>query len=78
MKFHAGDFSLDDVPQVGRLVEVDSDQMETVIENNQYYNMWEIGNILKVSKSIQLLVKMKNVYFLWQTNFEFFGQPNKK
>ena len=62
VKFHAGDFSLDDVPQVGRLVEVDSDQMETVIENNQYYNMWEIGNILKISKSIQLLVKMKNVF----------------
>ena len=29
-KFCAGDFSLDDDPQSGRLVEVDSDQMETL------------------------------------------------
>ena len=29
-KFHAGDFSLDDAPQSGRPVEVDSDQIETL------------------------------------------------
>ena len=34
-KFRAGDFSLDDAPQLGRPVEVDSDQIETLIENNQ-------------------------------------------
>ena len=27
-KFHAGDFSLDDAPQLSRTVEVDSDQIE--------------------------------------------------
>ena len=37
LKFHAGDFSLDNVPQSGRPVEVDSDQIETLIENNQCY-----------------------------------------
>ena len=31
-KFRAGDFSLDDAPRSGRPVEVDSDQIETVIE----------------------------------------------
>ena len=36
MKFHAGDFLLDDAPQLGRPVEVDSDQIETLIENNQH------------------------------------------
>ena len=35
VKFRAGDFSLDDAPQSGRPVEVDSDQIETLIENNQ-------------------------------------------
>ena len=30
MKFHAGDFSLDDAPWSGRPVEVDSDQIETL------------------------------------------------
>ena len=36
-KFHAGDFLLDDAPWLGRPVEVDSTQIETLIENNQYY-----------------------------------------
>ena len=27
-KFHAGDFSLDDAPRLGRPVEVDSDEIE--------------------------------------------------
>ena len=50
-KFRAGDFSLDDAPQSGRPVEVDSDQIETKIENNQCYATWEIADILKISKS---------------------------
>ena len=34
-KFCAGDFSMDDAPRLGRPAEVDSDQIETLIENNQ-------------------------------------------
>ena len=51
MKFRAGDFSLDDAPWSGRQVEVDSDQIETIIENNQRYTTREIADILKISKS---------------------------
>ena len=51
MKFRAGDFSLDDSPQSGRAVEVDRDQIETLIENNQCYITREIADILKTSKS---------------------------
>ena len=36
-QFCAGDFSLDDTPRSGRPTEVDSDQIETLIENNQRY-----------------------------------------
>ena len=61
-RFRAGDFSLNDTPWLGRPVEVDSDQIETLIEN-QHYTTWEIADILKISKSIKLLVKMKNVSF---------------
>ena len=50
-KCRAGAFSLDDAPWWGRPVEVDSDQIETLIENNQRYTMREIANILKISKS---------------------------
>ena len=34
VKFRAGDFSLDNAPRSGRPVEVDSDQMETLTDNN--------------------------------------------
>ena len=61
VKFHAGDFSLDDALPLGRPVEVDSNQIETFIENNQHYTVQEIADTLKMSKSIKLLVKMKNV-----------------
>ena len=62
-KFWAGDFSLGDAPQLGKLVEVASDQIETLIENNQFYTTQTIANILQISKSIKLLVKMENVSF---------------
>ena len=51
VKFRAGDFSLDNAPRSGRPVEVDSDQIETLIENSQHYTTWKIANILKISKS---------------------------
>ena len=47
-KFCAGDLSLEDAPQSGRPVEVDSNQIQTLIEN-QHYTMWEAANILKPS-----------------------------
>ena len=50
-KFHAGDFLREDAPSLGRPVEVDSERIETLIENNQFYTTWEIANILKISKS---------------------------
>ena len=50
-KFRAGDFSVDNAAWLGRSVEVDSDQIETLIENNQRYTTWERANILKISKS---------------------------
>ena len=78
MKFCTGDFSLDDdAPWSGGPVEVDSDQIKTLIENNQHYTIWEIDDILKVSQSIQSLVKMKNVSFiLWEkTKLDFLANP---
>ena len=63
-KFCAKDFSLDDAPRSGRPVEVDGNQTEILIENNQCYTMQEIADILKISKSMKLLVKMKNVSFI--------------
>ena len=76
-KFPAEDFSVDDAPWWGSPDEVDSDQIETLIENILCYTSWEIADILKISKSIKLLVKMKNVSFIsWKKLNELFGQPN--
>ena len=50
VKFHAGDFSLDDAPESCGPVEGNSDQIETLIENSQHYTPWEIGDKLKISK----------------------------
>ena len=47
MKFHAGDFSLVNTPESSKPVEVDSDQIETLIENNQCYTMREIVDLIK-------------------------------
>ena len=61
----------------GRPGEVDRDQMETLTESNQHYNKHEIANMLKLSKSIKLLVKIKNVSFtLWKKLCGLFGQYN--
>ena len=49
VKFHAGDFLLDDTPWSGRTVEVDSDQIK--MDNNQCYTMWEIADIFKIPRS---------------------------
>ena len=66
VKFCAGDFSLYDAPRSGRPVEVDSYKIETLIENNQCYTTWEIADILRISKSIKLLVKTENVFYFME------------
>ena len=77
VKFCAGDFSLDDSPQSGWPAEVDRNQIETLTENNQCYTTQETANILKIPKSIRLLMHMKNVSFILQKKpYELFGQPN--
>ena len=71
MKFCAGDFPLDDAPWLGRPVEVDSDQIKTLIANNQCYTTSEIADILKISKSIELFTKMKNMSLTEKTKWTF-------
>ena len=51
VKFCAGDFQQNDTPWSGRAVEVDSDHIETLTENNQCYTTQEIAVILKISIS---------------------------
>ena len=76
-EFRAGDLSLDDAPQSGRPAKVGSDQIETFIENNQHYTVQEIADTLKMSKSIKLLMKMKNLSLvLWKKLNRLFDQPN--
>ena len=72
MKFRAGGFSLDSAPWLGATVEIVSNQIETLIDNNQCHATWEIADILKISKSIKLLVKMKNVFYFMEKKVQTF------
>ena len=58
-------------------VEVAGDQIQTLTENNQCSTMRERAGILKIAKSMKLLVKIKNVSCLLQTQLNrLSGQPN--
>ena len=62
--------------QSGKLVEVNSNQIQTLIDNNHQYTTQEIANVLKISESIKLLVKMKNMPFiLWKNHMDFVANP---
>ena len=47
-------------------VEVDSDQIKTLSEDNQRYTTWKVADMLRISKSIKLLVKVKRYIFYLQ------------
>ena len=70
--FHAGDFLLGDAPWLGRPVEVDSDQIETLIENSQCSITQEIADILKISKSIVIGENGNYVFYFTGKNHKDF------
>ena len=74
-KFHPGDFSLDDAPWLVRPAEVDRDQIKTLIENNQCSTMRGIANIRTISRSLKLLLKIKNVLFYGENHMDFLAHP---
>ena len=70
MTFHAEDFL--QMMLQGWIDQLKLIVIETISKNNQHYAMWETDDILKISKSIKLLVKMKNVfYFMEKTGWTF-------
>ena len=50
-KFPARGFLLDGAPWLGRPVEVDSEQIETLAESSQHYTACEVANTLRTSTS---------------------------
>ena len=74
MKFHAGDFSVDNASWLCRPVEGDRDEIEAVVENNQHSTTRKIANIHSRSKSIKLLVKMRCVFLFYRIKtYALFG-----
>ena len=71
MKFCVGDFLLDNALWSGRPVEVDSDEIETLIENNQHCFTWEIANILKIFNKV-IGKNDKYVYYFMEKNKKIF------
>ena len=77
VKLRAGDSSLGRAPRPGRPGEVISDQIKTLTENNPRSARWERVDILKISTSIELLVKRKNVPFILRKKVSgLFGRPS--
>ena len=73
VQFCVGDFFLDNAPWSGTPVEIDSNQIKTLIENNQCYTAWEIADILKISKLIVIGENEKNVpSILWEKPYKLF------
>ena len=67
-KFCAGDFLLEGAPRSGRQVEVDSDQIETLIENNQHYT----NQTLKIiCTSLVTLIALMLVFHISQAKKNF-------
>ena len=71
------DFSMGDAQLSGRPGEVDGDRIKTLTENNRSYIMHDIADILKISKSIKLMAKMKNVSFIYteKNHMDFLANP---
>ena len=73
-RFHAGNFSLDDVPQLGRPVEVDSDQIETLAESDKCSTIWERAGILYQNTQIHKVIgeNEKCVFYFMQKTKQTF------
>ena len=56
VKFHAGDFLLDDAPQLGRPVEADNDQIKTLTENDQSYTTQKVADISKFPNQVWKII----------------------
>ena len=62
--FRAGDFSLDNAPQLVGQVVVDTNQTETLIENNQCYTTWKLADMFKISKSSDEIICTSSVMLI--------------
>ena len=78
VKFHAGDFSLGDAPRSGWPVEVDSNRIETLIENNQmfYYvgDSWhtqsvQINKVIGENEKHVFYFMEKTEQAFWRTQY---------
>ena len=76
-EFRAGDSLLDDAPRLDRPVEVDSDQIQTLTENNQHYTMWEVADILKNYLNKVIGENEKCVLFCRKKTHKTLGQPSR-
>ena len=76
VKFHAGDFSLDDVPPSSRPIEVDNNQIKTLTENNQRYTTQESANTLKISQST-VIGENENVSLYFTEKFKQIFWPTE-
>ena len=76
VKFHAGDFLLDDAPWSGRPVEIDSDQIKTLIENDQHSTTQDIANCGEQNQKQMTLVWSRQ-HKVYKTKWSHSCQPRR-
>ena len=75
-KFRAGDFSLDSAPQSSRPVEADRDQIETLTENDQRYNVGDSWYTHKTQINKVIGENEKCDSHFMEKKYELFDQPS--
>ena len=73
-KFHDGDFLLDGAPQLDRPDEGDSDQIKTLIENDQHSTTQDIANCGEQNQKQMTLVWSRQ-HKVYKTNWSHSCQP---
>ena len=79
------DFLMDNAPRSGKPVEIDSDQIEKLIENNPCYTMQETANPnIQISKSTvigenekNVSLTEKNIRTFWPTQLRTTGSKQR-
>ena len=74
-KLHARDFFLDDAPWLGRPVEVDSNQIETLFENNQLYHVGDSRHTQNIQINNVIGENEKCLLFYGINYMDFLSNP---
>ena len=75
MRFRAGDSLLDNAPWLGRTVEVDSNQIETLIKQSTFYHVGDSRHAQNIQINKVIGEHEKRVLFYGKNRTDFLANP---